>query len=108
MNVIDIFGTLGSLLVLFAYHYLSKEGSPHAKTKYQMINIVGGLLLAIYTYNCMAYASTVTNIIWIGIGLNSLKPRILEKIDKILGTFRLKRIGLSTRVYNNRSVAKIK
>jgi len=80
MNLIDILGSAGSILVLLAYHFMSKESDSERMFNYQLINVFGAVMLIVYTYNCSAYASMASNMVWIGIGINSIRKQLKLKI----------------------------
>jgi hypothetical protein len=71
MDIFELFGWVGAVLVLIAYYMVSTGKAKGNSIPFQLINISGAILLVAYTYNCEAYASMSVNIIWIGIGLSS-------------------------------------
>ncbi|UAB80926.1 hypothetical protein INR76_12570 [Marixanthomonas sp. SCSIO 43207] len=61
--LIDIFGWVGSILVVLAYALsLSKKQKYTHYGKY--LNLFGGFLIAINCYYYNAYPSFVTNVLW--------------------------------------------
>ncbi|MDA8793678.1 hypothetical protein N9N67_10540 [Bacteriovoracaceae bacterium] len=72
MNKFELCGWAGAILVLIAYYMVSTERVKADSRPFQLINIVGAILLVLYTYNCQAYASMIVNLIWIGIGFQSV------------------------------------
>lgn len=68
MNIFEISGWIGAILVLFAYFMVSTGKASGDSQGFQLINISGAVFLVAYTYSCQAYASMIVNIIWAGIG----------------------------------------
>ena len=78
MNVYELSGWVGAILVLIAYFLVSTEKMNSKSFTFQALNIAGAFLLVLYTYNCKAYASMSVNLIWIFIGVVSASkiPRV--------------------------------
>lgn len=72
MTVASVCGWVGAILVLYAYFTVSLGKSDGNSVKFQSANIIGALLLVIYTYDNQAYASMVVNMIWVFIGFFSI------------------------------------
>ena len=75
----NICGWIGAILVLVAYFMVSSGKSHSNSVKFQSLNIIGALLLVVYTFDCAAYASMIVNTIWIFIGLASFKKIYLSQ-----------------------------
>ncbi len=73
--MIDLIGWVGAAAVLAAYGLISTHRMQAASVKYQGLNLLGGVLLAINTAFYKAYPSTLVNVIWMSIAIYSLsKP----------------------------------
>ena len=65
--LIDTGGWIGAVLILTAYFLVSTRKLTGDATTYQLMNLVGGLLLVINTIYYGAYPSSGVNLVWIGI-----------------------------------------
>ena len=65
---IDIFGWIGSILLVVAYALISYNKIKADSYFYQTLNIIGSIALIFNTYHYMAYPSTFVNVIWLVIG----------------------------------------
>lgn len=72
--LIDIFGWVGSVCVLAAYGLNSYQKIKSDSILFYGLNIVGGILLIIYSMQKEAYANTFINVIWVIIAV----PGILK------------------------------
>jgi len=73
MNIIvDISGWIGSFMLIAAYYLNSKNRMDAQSTIYQLLNVIGSLLLILNTVFYGAYPSSVVNIIWVFIGTHYL------------------------------------
>lgn len=70
--IIDISGWIGSLLLIYAYYSNSRNTMNAQSFTYQLLNVIGSLLLIINTVYYGAYPSAAVNIIWVFIGLHYL------------------------------------
>jgi hypothetical protein len=68
----DVMGWAGAAALLFAYAMVSFKKLVGDSTAYQLLNIVGSLLLAANTTAYRAYPSSFVNVIWIGIAIFSI------------------------------------
>jgi uncharacterized membrane protein YedE/YeeE len=71
----DVMGWAGAAALLFAYAMVSFKKLVGDSTAYQLLNIVGSILLAVNTIAYRAYPSGFVNIIWIGIAIFSIATR---------------------------------
>ncbi|MBC7890761.1 MAG: hypothetical protein H7Y12_00990 [Sphingobacteriaceae bacterium] len=81
MNLaIELFGWLGSALVLLAY-ILNLRGRWDTSTlAYLLCNVLGGILLIFNTIFHHAYPSALLNLVWVVVALPALlKPRTNRK-----------------------------
>ncbi len=69
---IDSLGWIGSLLLIFAYYQNSRNKISAQSVIYQLLNVVGSILLIINTLYYGAYPSSMVNIIWVFIGIHYL------------------------------------
>ena len=83
MNLIELSGWLGAILVLIAYYMVTSGKAGADSHIFQLINIIGAGFLIYYTYNCRAFASMTVNILWVFIGMNSFVKFIKIKDFKI-------------------------
>jgi hypothetical protein len=71
----DAIGWFGAAALLVAYAMVSSRKLEGNSTVYQLLNIVGSLLLAANTVFYRAYPSSFVNLIWIGIAVFSIATR---------------------------------
>jgi drug/metabolite transporter (DMT)-like permease len=71
----DAIGWLGAAALLVAYAMVSSRKLEGNSTVYQLLNIVGSILLAANTIFYRAYPSSFVNLIWIGIAVFSIASR---------------------------------
>ncbi len=71
----DAIGWSGAAALLVAYAMISFKKLEGDSTVYQLLNIVGSLLLAVNTISYGAYPSSFVNMIWIGIAVFSIAAR---------------------------------
>jgi hypothetical protein len=71
----DAIGWLGAAALLVAYAMVSSKKLEGDSTVYQLLNIVGSLLLAANTVFYRAYPSSFVNLIWTGIAVFSIATR---------------------------------
>lgn len=90
MNVFELCGWVGAILVLIAYYMVTTGKAKGESIPFQMINISGATLLVVYTYNCQAYASMIVNIIWVAIGATSFTRFIKLSSLKLKGRYIMK------------------
>jgi len=76
--LIEIIGWTGGLLVLGAYFLISLRYLQTNSIYYQLMNIVGALLLIINTIYLKAYPSAFVNVVWVGIGVAGLYKSIMS------------------------------
>ena len=71
----DAIGWLGAAALVVAYAMVSSKKLEGDSTVYQLLNIVGSLLLAANTVFYRAYPSSFVNLIWTGIAVFSIATR---------------------------------
>ena len=70
--IIDIAGWTGAILLLLAYALVSSRRLAGDSVRFQLLNLSGGLLLAVNSGYHGALPSVAVNVIWIVIGLAAL------------------------------------
>jgi len=71
----DAIGWTGAALLLVAYAMVSSKKLEVDSTVYQLLNIIGSLLLVANTIFYRAYPSSFVNVIWAGIAVVSIAAR---------------------------------
>jgi len=71
----DAIGWVGAILLLVAYAMISSKKLEADSTAYQLLNIIGSLLLVANTIFCRAFPSSFVNVIWAGIAVVSIATR---------------------------------
>jgi hypothetical protein len=71
----DAIGWAGAAALLVAYATVSFKRLEATSTSYQLLNIIGSLLLAANTVFYRAYPSSFVNLIWMGIAVLSIANR---------------------------------
>jgi hypothetical protein len=71
----DAIGWLGATALLVAYAMVSSRKMEADSALYQLLNIVGSLLLVANTIFYRAYPSSFVNLIWAGIAVFSIATR---------------------------------
>jgi hypothetical protein len=71
----DAIGWAGAAALLVAYAMVSSKRLEASSTAYQLLNIIGSLLLAANTVFYRAYPSSFVNLIWMGIAVFSIVTR---------------------------------
>ena len=71
----DAIGWVGAAALLVAYAMVSSRKLEGHSTAYQLLNIVGSLLLAANTIFYRAYPSSFVYLIWMGIAVFSIASR---------------------------------
>jgi len=66
--IVDSLGWIGSILLIAGY-WLNSRGEINAQSLiYQLLNLIGGILLIVNTVYYGAYPSSAVNIVWVFIG----------------------------------------
>ena len=71
----DAIGWIGATLLLMAYAMISSKKLEPDSTAYQLLNIIGSVLLVANTIFYRAYPSSVVNLVWAGIAVFSIAAR---------------------------------
>lgn len=72
MGLIEMLGWIGSILVVGAYALNSYQKIKSDSLQFQMMNLVGGVLLIINSIYKEAYPFTFINSVWVVIAVSSL------------------------------------
>lgn len=78
--LMEIIGWIGAIALLGAYLLISNGKIIGKSYSYQSLNLIGSFGLCVNTYYHGAMPSVVLNVIWLSIGLNTV--RILIKNSK--------------------------
>ena len=74
--LIDILGWIGAIALLVAYALISAKKVEGDSTGYQLLNLVGSILLILNTLYYGAYPSSFLNLFWIAVALYYLRKVI--------------------------------
>ncbi len=74
--LIDILGWIGAIALLVAYALISAKRVEGDSTGYQLLNLVGSILLILNTLYYGAYPSSFLNLFWMGVALYALRKVI--------------------------------
>lgn len=69
---VDVLGWVGAAALLAAYGLVSTNRLKGDSQRYQVLNLVGAVLLIVNSLYYGAYPSVGVNVVWIGIGLLAL------------------------------------
>lgn len=72
----ELLGWVGALMVIAAYALISMQKITASGFSYQGMNVVGALLLAVYTWQKGAIPSSFLNIVWCVIGMVAIVAAI--------------------------------
>jgi hypothetical protein len=72
MNVIEVIGWIGSILLLGSYFLNIKGKIKSTSTIYIVCNLIAGILFSIFTYARQTYPNMVVNIVWVLIAIEAL------------------------------------
>ena len=74
--LINILGWIGAIALLVAYALISARRVEGDSTGYQLLNLVGSILLMLNTLYYEAYPSSFLNLFWMGVALYALRKVI--------------------------------
>lgn len=77
-----ILGLIGAFLILLAFFMNQVHKWKSDSVLYDIVNIIGSLLLAYYSYVLQAWPFLVLNIIWAGVSLRELQVDAAVKKKK--------------------------
>jgi len=76
--LIDILGWIGSIAVLLAYGLNSYQKLRSDSPVFYLLNLVGGILLIVYSYYKGAFANTFINVVWVMVAVPALIKVLLR------------------------------
>jgi len=89
MNLITIIGSLGALLILIAFIMNQLHKWKEDYLIYDLVNLIGSLLLVIYAIILTSYPFLILNLVWLGLSardvvvdLKKTNPRKKHLISK--------------------------
>lgn len=77
-TLIHILGWSGSVMVIAAYGLNSYQKLASDSMPFLLLNLVGGVLLIIYSAYFSAFANTFINVVWVVIAV----PAIIRKVRR--------------------------
>ena len=75
MNIIEIIGWLGTILIVGAYFFNINGKVKSTSVPYILSNLVGGILFSIYTFVHRTYPNMVVNVVWVVIAIVALMKK---------------------------------
>jgi hypothetical protein len=75
MNIIEIIGWIGSVLIVGAYFFNINGKLKSNSVLYILSNMIGGIFFTINTFVHKAYPSMVVNIIWVIIAIAAITKK---------------------------------
>ncbi len=75
----NILGWIGAIALLVAYALISARRVEGDSTGYQLLNLVGSILLMLNTLYYEAYPSSFLNLFWMGVALYALR-KVIGKV----------------------------
>lgn len=85
MNIhlaIDVIGWVGAAALLTAYGLVSAKRLDGDTMTFQLLNLIGAILLIVNTAYYGAYPSTFVNIVWIGIAVVTILHSKKKALDR--------------------------
>ena len=76
---IHILGWTGSIMVIAAYGLNSYQRIASDSVSFLVLNLVGGVLLVIYSAYLSAFANTFINVVWVIIAVPALLKKVITK-----------------------------
>ena len=80
--VIDVIGWAGAAALLAAYGLVSAKRLEGDSMTFQLLNLIGAILLTINTAYYGAFPSTFVNVVWIGIGVGAILHIKKKALDR--------------------------
>lgn len=71
--LVDACGTLGAVVLLYAYAMLSMAKISGDSLAYQLMNLGGAVALMVNSAYHFAWPSAILNLVWVGIGLLAVR-----------------------------------
>ena len=70
--MVDAVGWLGMILVLVGYFLVSNKKISSRSAIYHLLNLLGSLVLGVYTFLLHAWPAVILNFIWSAIAISAL------------------------------------
>lgn len=70
--IFEIMGWCGSIIIVTTYALNSYQKLESNSTTFYLLNLIGGVMLILYSNHKAAYANTFINIVWVLIALPAL------------------------------------
>jgi len=83
--IVDILGWIGTISYLIAYYLVSTKKIEGDAVMYQMMNLLGGILLTANALFYRAMPSVGVNVAWVGISIFALGRIWLARVAKRVG-----------------------
>lgn len=80
--LVDGLGWIGTILLVAAYALLTAGRLRSAGTPYQLMNLVGGVLLLANTAFHAAWPSAALNLVWFGIGAVGIAQAVRSRLRR--------------------------
>ena len=71
-GLVDIIGWLGAASLLLAYGLVSTRRLAGDSPTYQLLNLMGGVLLIVNSFYYGAFPSVGVNVVWVGVAVYTL------------------------------------
>jgi hypothetical protein len=78
-TVVEIIGWAGSIIVLIAYALNSYKKLKSDSVPFQVMNLIGGISLIVYSVYKDAFANTFINIAWVLIAIVTITKVLIKK-----------------------------
>ena len=69
---IQAIGLVGGVMLLLAYYLVSQKKLDGGSRFYQVLNVLGGAMLAVLTLYAQAWGALMVNVFWVVIGVGTL------------------------------------
>ncbi len=81
--LVDLLGWIGAIALLIAFMLVSTKKVEGDSTGYQLLNIVGSILLIVNTFHYGAYPSGALNIFWMAIAIYAIRKTIARGFSSV-------------------------
>ncbi len=72
MDLITLIGSFGAFLILFAFIMNQLHKWQEDYLIYDLVNLIGSLLLVIYAFILSSYPFLILNLVWLGLSLRDV------------------------------------
>lgn len=70
--ILEVIGVVGAVAFLLGFYEVSTGKWDGQSRNYELLNLIGALLLGYYSYQKHAYTNIVLNIVWGGVAIYTL------------------------------------